>query len=138
MIQGLKVAPVLLNAPSLAGTGKIGQAVTVDPGLWGGSPAPTLAVRWLRNGTEIAGATGLSYQPVAADDGTDLRARVLATSSAGSLTAETTALRITYPAPVAVGGLADQALVQGDSPAQVEAAAAFTGEALSYSVTGAG
>ena len=62
VIQGLKLeAPVLLDAPSLAGTGRIGQEVCVDPGRWGGKPAPALAVRWLRDGTEIAGATGPSY-----------------------------------------------------------------------------
>ena len=36
--------PVLVTAPALAGSGRIGAAVTVAPGTWGGLPAPTLAL----------------------------------------------------------------------------------------------
>ena len=50
-------APKLLAAPALAGSGRIGTEVAVDPGSWAGVPAPTLALQWLRDGVEIAGAT---------------------------------------------------------------------------------
>ena len=139
VIQGLKLeAPVLLDAPSLAGTGRIGHEVGVETGRWGGKPAPALAVRWLRGGAEIDGATGASYLPVAADDGAELRARIVATSIAGSLAAETAALRVTYPAPVAAGELPDEVFDQGSGTETVPTAFAFGGAGLRYAVTGAG
>jgi hypothetical protein len=131
-------APALVAPPRLIGTGRIGEAVELDPGVWRGTPAPELAAEWRRDGAAIPGATGLSYLPVAADDRTDLTARVVATNAAGSAAAETAALGIVRVAPAVVGALADLALVQGGSPAQVEAAAAFTGAALVYSVAGGG
>ena len=131
-------APALLAAPALEGSGRIGEAVALDPGAWSGTPAPELAVEWRRDGAAIAGAAGPSYLPEAADDRTALTAKVVASNAAGSAAAETAALGIVRAAPRAVGTLADLALVQGASPAKVDAFAAFAGEALAYSVTGAG
>jgi hypothetical protein len=128
-------APGLVAAPRLSGTGRIGEAVELDPGVWSGAPA--LAVEWRRDGAAIPGAAGLGYVPVAADDRTDLTAHVTASNAAGSAAAETAALAIVRVAPVVVGALPDLALAQG-GPGQVAAAAAFAGEALSYAVTGAG
>jgi hypothetical protein len=128
-------APGLVAAPRLSGTGRIGEAVELDPGVWSGAPA--LAVEWRRDGAAIPGAAGLGYVPVAADDRTDLTARVTASNAAGSAAAETAALAVVRVAPAVIGALPDLALVQGD-PGQVAAAAAFAGEALTYSVTGAG
>ena len=130
--------PALLVPPALSGTGRIGEAVELDPGVWSGTPAPGLAVAWRRDGVAIPGAAGLSYRPVAADDRTRLTARVTAGNAAGSAAAETAALDIVHAAPARIGVLADLALVQGASPAQLEAAAVFAGEALIYSVTGGG
>jgi hypothetical protein len=130
-------APALIAPPALNGTGRIGAAVELDPGTWSGTPAPELAVEWRRDGATIPGATGLGYVPAAADDRTDLTARVTASNAAGSAAAETAPLAIVRAAPVASGALADLALLQG-SPARVEAAPVFKGEALVYSVTGAG
>ena len=48
--------------------------MTVSAGSWSGVPAPATSVAWLRDGTAIAGATGTSYTPVAADDGKGLSA----------------------------------------------------------------
>ena len=39
-------------------------------------PAPATGWQWLRDGVAIAGATGTSYTPVAADDRKALSARV--------------------------------------------------------------
>ena len=94
------VAPALGTAPSLAGsagtpagTAAIGAPVTLDPGAWHGTPAPSLAVAWLLDGAVVADATGLSYVPQPADDGRALSARVTATNAAGSAAAETATLR---------------------------------------------
>ena len=56
-------APVLLTAPELKGSGLVGEALEVVPGSWGGSPAPAIALQWLRDDAEIAGETGARYVP---------------------------------------------------------------------------
>ena len=66
--------------PVVTGSAVQGQTLTlVTAGIWAGSPAPTLSEQWQRcdgagaNCTDIAGATGSSYQPVAADLGATTR-----------------------------------------------------------------
>ena len=132
------VAPALVTAPPLSGSGKIGASVGVDAGSWSGRPTPGTALQWRRDGADIAGATAASYTPVAADDRTELTCRVTASNVAGSAVATTTALPVTRVAPVASGTLADVELVQGAATGSVAAAAAFTGAGLSYAVSGGG
>ena len=43
-----RTPPAVLVLPSLSGTGRIGAALRVDPGRWGGIPAPALSVQWQR------------------------------------------------------------------------------------------
>ncbi len=131
-------APALLAAPSLAGNGKINSEVVVDTGLWEGVPGPDIAVQWLRDGVEIPGATWTVYIPGPADDLTGLSCRVTASNAAGSLSAETEVQALTRVAPVVQGGLADVSYTQGSGPQDLDAAAAFAGEALVFSVTGGG
>ena len=136
--EALAVAPAAARAPALAGSGRVGEPVTLDPGDWTGTPTPTLGIEWLRDGAAIPGATGTEYRPVAADDATGLSARVTATNAGGSAAAETPRLAIRRAAPAAVGGLEDQLLVHGAAPATVEAAAAFAGDGLVFAVAGGG
>ena len=89
------VLPAAVTAPTLSGTGRIGSSVGVDSGTWSGKPAPTIALQWRRDGVDIAGATGASYVPVAADDKTALTCRVTATNAVGSAVATTAALTVT-------------------------------------------
>ena len=124
------VPPVLVLAPVLAGTGRIGEPVTVSAGSWSGVPAPSTSVAWLRDGAAIAGATGTSYTPVAADDGKRLSARVTATNAGGSAETVTAALSITYAPPVAKGGLEEEIFDLGSGVETVAAGADFTGENL--------
>ena len=132
------VPPILVLAPVLAGTGRIGEPVTVSAGSWSGVPAPTTRVAWLRDGTAIAGAAGTSYTPVAADDGKGLSARVTATNAGGSAETVTAALAVTYAPPVAKGGLEEEIFDLGSGVQTVAAGADFTGEALRFAVSGAG
>lgn len=136
--EPLGTAPAVTAAPSLAGSGLVGAALSLDPGAWSGAPAPTLAVAWLRDGAAIAGATGTGYVPTAADDRTLISARVTATNPLGSAVAETAPVAIRRAAPTVAGSLADRMLVHGSGQATVEAAAAFAGEGLAFAVAGAG
>ena len=134
----LPVAPGLIAAPALAGIGRIGDAIVLDPGAWSGEPAPTLAFAWLRDGAPIPGATGTVYTPGPEDDRAALVARVTATNSAGSRAAETAPLGVAHAAPQAAGELPDEVFDEDSGPQAVPTAHDFLGEDLSFSVTGAG
>jgi len=69
-----------LVAPQVSGAATVGSTLTATPGSWN-TTGLGYAFQWLRNGTPIAGATGSSYVPVAADVGTGLTVRVTASKS---------------------------------------------------------
>ena len=128
--------PVNVAAAQLTGPAVIGTALTATAGSW--EDATVVTGQWLRDGTPIEGATGPSYTPVAADDRTQLAYREIATDGATSLHQDSNALPVSYPAPTAKEQLHDE-IFDIDSGAQiVETAGDFEGEALSFSVTGAG
>ena len=118
--------PAVVTAPALSGTGRIGAPVTVFPGSWSGGPS--LACQWLAGGVAIAGATGTSYAPVAADDRKELAVRVTATNAGGSTEALTAGLAVTRTPPVAVAALGDIVTYQGAAALVLDAGRAFAGE----------
>ncbi|MCR1782128.1 carboxypeptidase regulatory-like domain-containing protein [Nocardioides carbamazepini] len=65
------------TAPSVGGTIRVGQMLSVDPGAWSTDDL-TLAYHWLRDG-QPTGATGDSYQLAAADLDHEISVRVEAT-----------------------------------------------------------
>jgi hypothetical protein len=137
-VEPVAVAPAILTAPILAGTGEIGSAITLDSGSWSGQPTPEVGFRWLRDGAEIEGATAAVYVPVAEDDLADLTCVVSARNLAGEAIATTEAIAIRYPAPATVGALADEIFDEGTGPQAVPTAQAFEGANLAFAVTGAG
>lgn len=63
------------TAPSLLGTPKLGQTLTVQPGAY--TPADAEAtIQWLRDGEPVLNATGPTYQLTNLDLGAHLSARV--------------------------------------------------------------
>lgn len=90
--------PVNSVAPAVSGTEQVGQTLSVTDGTWG-LPSPfssgsngtvTFAYQWTRsddnsgtNETDIAGATGDTYELVSADVGKFLRCRVRASNDGG-------------------------------------------------------
>ena len=64
------------TAPTITGTPAAGQVLTADKGVW--TRENTFTYAWLRNGTPIPNATGLSYTVAAADAGAQLTFRVTA------------------------------------------------------------
>jgi len=94
-LQGAPVTTVP-GVPMITGTAQVGQVLTANPGTW--TPAPTtFSYQWLRNGVAIAGATGATYTPVAADVGTTLTVRVTGTP-AGATQASATSAGVTVGA----------------------------------------
>ena len=71
--------PANTAAPTLSGTPRVGDRLTASAGAWTGSPS--LAYRWQRCAptcTNVAGATGSTYDLTDADKGAKVRVAVLA------------------------------------------------------------
>jgi hypothetical protein len=96
--QILKSTP----APSVIGTAKVGNLLTVRTSTW--EPAPVaLSYQWNRNGNAIAGATNPTYTVVSADAGTQITVSVTG-AKAGFLSAtKTSAATARVPQPIITG-----------------------------------
>ena len=81
----------LLERPGIDGTRRYLHTLTVDPPRWRQS-VDSVRYRWLRDGREIAGATGRTYRVGHLDVGHRLSVRATA-RKAGYTTASTTSLR---------------------------------------------
>jgi hypothetical protein len=80
--------PVNVAVPTRSGTATLGQVQTCTPGTWSGYPPPALTYRWIRDAsTVIAGATGLTYTIVAADQTHTVKVEETATNERGSAVA---------------------------------------------------
>lgn len=81
--------PANTELPSVIGNAKAGEAKVSEPleckrGAWTGTPAPTYAFQWLREGQPIPLATTSSYTVKEEDQGYVLACSVTATNSVGS------------------------------------------------------
>ncbi len=138
---GGPVAPVLpfvLAAPALSGAGIVGDPLTLATGLWGGFPAPDLAVQWYRDGVAIDAATDLTYVPGADDDEAEVSGGVTASNPAGEVRVAAAGITVTYAPPVSGGALFEEIFDEGTGWQEVETAWDFTGQNLTFSVEGAG
>ena len=71
--------PVQILSPAIiTGTTSVGSPLVLQPGAYD-PPDATLAIAWLRDATEILGATETTYVAAPEDFGTQLSARVTAT-----------------------------------------------------------
>jgi hypothetical protein len=78
--------PLNLTLPAITGTPAVGSILSSSVGSW--ANAPTAYVRqWRRGGTDIVGATGVTYTCVAADLGAMISVAVTANNTLGSATA---------------------------------------------------
>lgn len=88
-------APRSLDRPIIAGEAQVGMLLTCSTGTWEHEPE-LIAFQWMRNASDIPGATFPSYTPVAQDLAAKLSCRVSAESDQGA--AERTS---SHTAPVA-------------------------------------
>jgi hypothetical protein len=91
--------PSIDAPPAIAGTARVGHALTVNagPGAWGGSGS----FQWLQCSAcnAIGGATAASYKPVNADIGKTIAVRQTQSSAGGSVTADSAATGPVQPEP---------------------------------------
>ena len=85
----LRVPPTLLQSPVISGDPRIPAILTLNPGVYGGSPQPVLSYQWIRNGIPIPGEINLTYTTVAGDNALDIYVEVYAQSQLGNLTTNT-------------------------------------------------
>ncbi|PFG18261.1 hypothetical protein ATK74_2845 [Propionicimonas paludicola] len=69
--------PAPRNYPNIGGSPRVGLTLTAVPGTWVPDGA-TLSYQWKRGRTPISGATGATYQLVAADYNAEIRVTVTA------------------------------------------------------------
>ena len=100
----VSAAPKNTTQPTIAGTARVGQTLTADPGAWSGSPT-AYAYQWLHcnadastSCTDIAGATAKTYVLKTADLGYRIRVKVTARNAKGSGTATSAPTAIVGPA----------------------------------------
>jgi len=79
--------PVNTVLPSISGMAAEASTLTAADGTWTGTPTPTLARVWKRDGVTIGGATAATYLLVPADVGTTITVTVTGTNTAGSSSA---------------------------------------------------
>lgn len=76
--------PANMTAPMVSGNTALGSSLACSEGTWSGKPAPTLAYRWLRDGTSIPAATASIHVIVEADQGHSLSCVVTAINGEGT------------------------------------------------------
>lgn len=77
-------APILVEAPEITGTFKVGETVTVDQGVWDSYTAPTFNYQWLLDGVGIVGATFNTYTIEAGDATKELSVKVFVGNPIGT------------------------------------------------------
>jgi hypothetical protein len=81
-------APKNTTFPAISGKGDV---LTVTPGIWEGTPAPTLSYQWYNGTSAIPGATGLTYKIQSTDAvGSIITCNETGTNTGGSVTVTTT------------------------------------------------
>ena len=92
--RGGAIIPFNTIAPVVSGTNTVGSILTTTNGTWSGSTPITYTYQWLRNGSNIGGATSSTYTLVTADTSNVVSCRVTATNSVGSANATSNILTI--------------------------------------------
>lgn len=88
-------APTNSVAPVISGTTTVGQTLSTTNGTWANSPT-SYTYQWKRDGSNISSATASTYVVVGADSGASITCAVTATNAAGSASATSNALSVTF------------------------------------------
>jgi subtilisin-like proprotein convertase family protein len=93
-------APTNTVSPSISGTGQVGQTLVCSEGSWmRGFSSVSFSYQWLRDGSNIEGATTSTYVVQAGDQGHTLTCEVTASNSAGHQAAISPGVAISAGSP---------------------------------------
>jgi hypothetical protein len=126
------VAPEDVQAPTISGEAALGKTLTCEPGIWRGTPPPTLEFEWVRESaggsTTVRRGASSTYVVQPADVGQALLCVVIATNSEGSSEAES------RPVAVSSAGVAKNGTLASTSSA---AATSTTTTGVTATITAA-
>jgi surface protein len=91
-----KTIPSNTIAPVISGGNTVGSILTTTNGTWSGTLPITYTYQWLRNGSNISGATSSTYTLVVADRNANISCQVTATNSVGSANATSNSITAIY------------------------------------------
>lgn len=94
-VMGITAIPANINPPTISGIGYVGTTYTASAGTWSGSPI--LTYQWQRNGSNIGGATSITYVATIADEGAEIRVVETATNMFGSASVNSAAIHRWIP-----------------------------------------
>lgn len=119
--QAAPVAPTVQTPPVIAGTAAVGASLTYSPGMWSGTPAPTIVARWFAGTADLGAAVmGVPFQIPSSAAGQQIRVQETATNthstrvsqsnSIGPIEAEQTPPLNSYPPAVGGNAMVGQGL----------------------------
>jgi 3-phytase len=101
----VEARPLLsISPPAISGVLRDGSRLAASPGEWDGSGPITFSYAWRRcavDCSQIAGATGASYQLISADVGASISVAVTANAPGGRVTAESSRTDVVAALPPA-------------------------------------
>jgi hypothetical protein len=135
-------APANTSPPVISGTSTVGSALSASTGTWSGSPPISYAYQWQRCGpsgcANITGATGASYRLSGSDLGMEIRVLVVASNSAGSAPAVSSAVGPVLASPNLLRALLRHEIAPRGKAANVAALLKARGYVLSFRAPEAG
>lgn len=92
-------SPTVISSPYIYGDNYVGGTLNLVAGTYDGDEPIVLTYQWLRNGFDIAGATGSTYVLVPDDAGTNVQCAVNAANAYGNITVYSNSLAISATIP---------------------------------------
>lgn len=91
---GVSLPPSNITPPSISGSNVVGQTLSVSDGVWSGTSPITYTYQWVRDTTNIPGATSNAYTLEQADATFDVYCIVTATNAFGFASSNSNSLYI--------------------------------------------
>ena len=82
----------IVSRPVISTPATAGASIGATSALFAGTPSPTTAIQWLRDGVAISGATSIPYASISSDAGKSLVLRTTATNTSGTITSDSDAV----------------------------------------------
>lgn len=127
--------PTITTPASFSGIVQVGQVVTGDDGAASGvGPVNVTARRWVLTGAAIPGATNPTFAITDQENLGQLAFEVDHTDDNGTTTSRSAPVQVTYPAPVALGGLPALSFDANTGIQFFDVSVYFTGQDLDFAI----